>query len=778
MALSIELRSLVHQSVALLGEVIQNELGAKPFLQIESIRKRMTEQRSASPENSLRCLRELFQKLENMDVSEQHSIGQAFTLMLELMNICENAYRSYRLSLRKQSPLDSKNLPQAIIYVLTAHPTEARSPENIAIFHQIQNLLVEVLHGSDSGKEVRFSTNQRQDLFHFLKVAWKVSIVRKRSPKVKDEAEHIYSLLFRDGILFSLLEAGEGKVPFYIRSWVGGDKDGHPGVDEKVLLQSLSLSRQMLLRLFQSQIKKVRETLELLSEPLLYKKILDVEKKLSPLRRLRPGDARRLDQLRKSLYSFREDYKSRIGQYHPELRKLCQVMHAFPGLVVPLELRESSDVLMSKAPQGRTLAIDRMLATIHQLSRGCDPRWYARGMIISMTQSMDHIRAAAEKQKKAFGEIRLPVIPLFEEAVSLAQSAQIMQQMVTDKEIHRASQEHWGSIIEMMVGYSDSSKEAGVLASRLAIADALPKLEKVCKKAGLIPVFFHGSGGSIDRGGGSIEDQTAWWPKEALNRYKVTVQGEMVERSLASPQIAQSQISKIIQSAQAGLRKKSQAVGSKALSDFAQRVSQHYGSQITLPSFLSVVEAATPYSYLSALKIGSRPAKRTAQLTVKGLRAIPWVLCWTQTRVLFQTWWGIGSAWEQTNSKERKALKEAFQTEPVFQSYVKALGFTLAKIEMPVWKMYLEQSHLDPETIESTFKEFKAEFDKAVSFFHEITGQKDFLWFRPWLGESIQLRSPMIHPLNLLQIIAQKRKDMQLLRLTVTGISSGLLTTG
>ena len=329
-----------------------------------------------------------------------------------------------------------------------------------------------------------------------------------------------------------------------------------------------------------------------------------------------------------------------------------------------------------------------------------------------------------------------------------------------------------------MVGYSDSAKEAGVLASRLAISDALPKLEKVCTQAGLIPVFFHGSGGSIDRGGGSIEDQTAWWPKSALRIYKVTIQGEMIERSLATAAIAGSQVDKITRSAANGLTKSPEFKTDFAVKEFAKVISEKYRARITSLEFLKLVEMATPYSYLKILKIGSRPVKRTTQLTVKGLRAIPWVMCWTQTRVLFPTWWGVGSTWSKSSPAQKAALKMAFQKDPVFTSYIKALGFTLAKIELNIWKMYLEKSNLSKSEIESAVTEFQTEFEQTCKCYFEICEQKDLLWFRPWLGESINLRSPMIHPLNLLQIIAKQNKDPHLLRVTTTGISSGMLTTG
>src|SRR5690606_29128167 len=127
----------------------------------------------------------------------------------------------------------------------------------------------------------------------------------------------------------------------------------------------------------------------------------------------------------------------------------------------------------------------------------------------------------------------------------------------------------WDGYLEIMVGYSDSSKENGVLASRRMIAEAMHGLDRLCKARGVTPLFFQGSGGSVDRGGGSIPEQTAWWPSGALRNYKVTLQGEMVERSLATPQITRRQLERIATSA-GGWKKAAQRrlVEKKEVRDF------------------------------------------------------------------------------------------------------------------------------------------------------------------------------------------------------------------
>ncbi len=776
MKLAIELRSVVHESVALLGIVIKRELGSASYAKIESIRQQMAELRESSDESSFKQLNQLSKELSKKSPGHRYEIAHAFTLMIEVMNVSENAYRSYRLTKRNKAPL-TKYKPDSITYVLTAHPTEARSPQNIAIFQQIQDLLIKVLKNTEPGKKVTFDSSQKSDLLHLLEVAWRMSVVRKRSPKVKDEATALYGQVFRDEILFALMDANDRNIPFRLHSWIGGDKDGHPGVDEKVLMQSLTISRGQILKLVLRLLHEVRATLDLLSishlEQLLSKNIAV----LKSCRTLKAGDIKKVEIVRLQFFKLKSAYEKNFGELHPALRRIEQLFELFPALVIPMELREASDVIMAVPPK-KGFPIDRMLQTIASLSKGSDPRFYARSFIISMCESALHMRTAALKQKAVFGEVRLPVVPLFEEASSLAESDQIMAQVFQDPLLKNAIHQFWESKVEMMVGYSDSSKEAGVLPSRLAIAEALPRLEKMCRKFHFTPVFFHGSGGSVDRGGGPIDNQTAWWPKSGVANYKATVQGEMVERWLASPMIAKRQLEKIALSSSAVLRKKFSALHDPSLDAFAEKITKAYRAKITAADFLQVVAGATPYSYMNYLKIGSRPAKRTQELTVKGLRAIPWILCWTQTRLLFPIWWGVGSAWTMSSPQEKKILQKAFHSEEVFASYVKALDFTLAKVEISVFKTYLSQSRLPAQLIETFSREVDEEFQKTLIFCKAMTGSKELLRSKRWLQESIQLRAPMIHPLNLLQIIAQKNREIDLLRLTVTGISSGMMSTG
>ena len=759
---------MVKWSVTILGNVIEEELGKKAFQRIEKVRRRMASIRDAEPKSVSRELNKTYLELKKLKKTERMDFAKSYTFMLELMNVCENSYRTYRLKHRKKNK--TVKGAEAIFYVLTAHPTEARAPQNISIFHEIQKELIQVYERGFEGADERLRA--------LLEIAWKIEIVRLRKPRVQDEAEHIYSILLRDANLSVLLDIGRSNVPVYVRSWVGGDKDGHPGVDEVTLGDSLQLSREMLHDYAKRQLQELRKLTAPLGSVDFDSQCSQLLHDITSIKELLIGDAKKVKEIHRRMSKLCSYYLSKLAKSAPKpLARLEQLFKIFPGLVVPLELREDSAILMSD-PSGDSLAIGRMLKRIGDYSKGEDPCWYARGMIISMAQSVEHIRVTAKMIRRQVGNSKIPVVPLFEQKEALDSGAAILTELLKDKKVKKIVKKLWGGKVEVMVGYSDSAKESGVIASRLAILDALVSIDKACKKANVIPVFFHGSGGSVDRGGGAIRDQMAGWPRSALRIYKATVQGEMVERTFASPEILESQLTQISENTNSKTREIFSRAKNPTLEKFAMKVRGFYQKKITAPDFLRMVELATPYSYLSALKIGSRPTKRTGTLSVAGLRAIPWVLCWTQTRVLFQTWWGTGSAWNEMDTRERGELKKAFQTHPVFRSYIHALGFTLAKIELPIWEFYLQRSALNEKEKVYFTQSFRKEILATRKFFEEVTGKKDLLWYRPWLGESIELRASMIHPLNLLEILAQKDNDLPLLRISVTGIASGMLTTG
>lgn len=773
-----ELTALVDWSVTELGRVIESELGQKSFLRIEKLRQFVKSREC----QQVAGLQKVKRDLEKLSRKEQWEIAHAFALMLELINSCEFAYRAKSLE-AAEGHEDSRVPYGRIIHVMTAHPTESRNPKIVFYFKRIQDLLISQLKKS--------SEDHRSELFLLLKLVWRLPMSKQRKPSVKDEAEYIYNLILQDEIIEVYLSKKAQGLPFYIRTWVGGDKDGHPGVDEKTMLASLELSRSFILKWLQRQISSFIADLEPVAKTStaegrsLRKLLLQTRRldKLFPsLRKLNAGDDQKVEELKRVVVALSQDYQKILKTDSAKLKRLLSFFQIFPGLVVPLELREDSSLVQEavKKRQDRP-AIVRMLCALNLISPRLNPRFYVRGFVLSQAESEKDILAGTTLVKRCLKGVRLPVVPLFESAHSLENASDIVERFFSLAGQKSMIKKQWAGHFEIMLGYSDSAKESGSLASKVLIQSAVVGLEKKISSHGLIPIFFHGSGGSVERGGGSIQDQTAWWPASALATAKVTVQGEMIYRSYSSPAVLKRQLERFESARSLRNQKTSQTerpTDLRQLKKMAMATRARYQDLLREPSFLEVIEQATPYTFLKNLKLGSRPSKRQGAVEIRNLRAIPWVLCWTQTRTLFPTWWGVGSYWEQLTTEEKKKYQGIFKKSSLFASYIRLLGFTLAKMELNIFALYLQSSSLPAELKSETEKRFRREFSLCKKALHEISGESQLLWYRPWLQDSIHLRSPLIHPLSVLQLIALKNNDVPLLRETVTGVASGMLTTG
>ena len=414
-----ELRDLVRETVELLGEVIRREMGEDGFELVEEIRTEMVALRPLNREEAYPILAKRLDALRELSPERRLAVARSFTLMLETMNACENAYRSHRIGERRLEIPDER--PDSIIYVLTAHPTEARSPANIEIFHQLLLQLIPVFRRPS----VALTASEREAVRHSLELAWHASVVREKKPRVVDEADHIFSTLLREETLKTLLAVSRDTAPVYIRSWVGGDKDGHPGVDENTFLESLQKSRSKILDFCRVRLKAVEQDLVRINEKTLLLRLRDVERAIAALRVVESGDGSRVLRVRKMVRTLLMQYTTSMGALHPRLLELKSLFHLFPALVVPLEFRESSDLLMGD-PSGKSLAIMRMLKTLKKVCGVQEPRWYVRGFIISMCSELEHLEMAASFVKKVFGSLKLPVIPLFEQSGALLRSEEII----------------------------------------------------------------------------------------------------------------------------------------------------------------------------------------------------------------------------------------------------------------------------------------------------------------------------------------------------------------
>jgi phosphoenolpyruvate carboxylase len=765
--LSPRLKTLVNEVEALLGEVIAAAEGQALFQSVERVRQLMIRVRDKGPRAGARALEQATRELTDLSPAHQAGVARAYTVYLELVNICENAYRTHRQRkrAREEPGPPSSGRGARVIYVLTAHPTESRSPHNIGLMRRAQGMLVDAL---DAGRPL-----DREGLRHLLHLVWRTGTHPPHKPTVEDEARHLFSLI-DDAILAELLDLHRRDHWVLLRTWVGGDKDGHPGVGPEETDASLNLSRTRLLEFVSRQILPgLGGDVALMPDTRLCSAWTGLQAALRDVARVTIGDGRRLSLLDQALGTFAARYEDSRGVAHPQLERLRRLLVMFPGLVIPLELREERGHFDRDAP------IASMLHYLGDVARGGRVEWYVRSLVVSMTDSARDLHVAQELVNTILGGPYVPVVPLFELPEVLGRASDILSETL-DSGPFCGALEGYDWDMEVMLGYSDTSKRMGVLASRLAIRDAMGAIGSWAEERGLRVLFFHGSGGSVGRGGGRIEERFASWPEGACSIVKETLQGEMVERTLATAEILRSQVEKIAASQSAPPRP---AHVTQFTRDLAAVAQQAFVDAVGDPDFLRLLTRATPYARLGALNIGSRPSKRGGgPQGLESLRAIPWVLCWTQTRYLLHAWIGSGVAWRAAKREGgREALHRALRRDPLLRSYLRLLGFTLAKTAPPIWKVYAQA--LGGEESAPIVRRLEREWRAALELARAATDDGELLSYRPWLRESIHLRGPMIHPLNLLQLSVLRRKRLNktqelLFRETVTGIAAGMLTTG
>ncbi len=379
--------------------------------------------------------------------------------------------------------------------------------------------------------------------------------------------------------------------------------------------------------------------------------------------------------------------------------------------------------------------------------------------------------------------------PLFETIADLRAAPDIMRRYL-DLPLIRQLVEPVG-VQEVMIGYSDSNKDGSYLTSTWELNQASIALAEAARAAGLRLQLFHGRGGAVGRGGGSsFEALLAQPPGTIGGRIRVTEQGEVVANKYADPEIARQSLETLAAGTiLASLRKPAPwelaPPHAKAMDAMANEAMRAYRALIyERPGFADYFFAATPISEIADLNIGSRPTSRQAKRSIEGLRAIPWVFSWAQSRAMLPGWYGFGSAVAKAGVSLDQ-LRELQATWPFFSSMLANMEMVLAKGDMAIAARYAGLVE-DRDLADSVFGEIRAEWDRTTEAVLAISAQGSLLEHNPDLAATIRSRLPYIDPLNHLQIelLGRLRRgdDTEAVRdgihLTINGIAAGLRNTG
>ncbi|MFN9805732.1 MAG: phosphoenolpyruvate carboxylase [Betaproteobacteria bacterium] len=434
--------------------------------------------------------------------------------------------------------------------------------------------------------------------------------------------------------------------------------------------------------------------------------------------------------------------------------------------------------------------------------------------IVSHTEALSDLLEVALLQKEAGlltgNELRrcaLMVVPLFETIDDLQRAPQIMRDLIAHPGLrHLLVQPGPGAsrpLQEVMLGYSDSNKDGGFLASNWSLYQATQKLRDLFEDHGVQLRLFHGRGGSVGRGGGpSFEAILAQPAGSVRGHIRLTEQGEIIQAKYADPRIGRHHLETLVSALlQATLLPEQQGAHAgfeEALHEIAGHAHRAYrGLVYETEGFAEFFFSATPIAEIMALNIGSRPASRKATGRIEDLRAIPWVFSWGQCRLLLPGWYGFGSgidaylaaaASPAARRTRMKLLKDMARSWPFFRMLTSNMEMVLAKSDLSVASRYVRLAS-DPARARAIFATISAEWKLTVKHWLTISGQRALLESNPELARNIKNRLPYLDPLNHLQVELIKRHregrsdggDERIKRgihLTINGISAGLRNTG
>jgi phosphoenolpyruvate carboxylase len=423
--------------------------------------------------------------------------------------------------------------------------------------------------------------------------------------------------------------------------------------------------------------------------------------------------------------------------------------------------------------------------------------------IISMCQSVSDMLEAAILLKEvglldASGDepyAPVGIVPLFETIDDLQRGSAILEAML-DLPRYRAVVNARGESQEVMLGYSDSNKDGGYLAANWALYRAELDLVESARKTGIRLRLFHGRGGTVGRGGGPSYDAILAQPPGAVNgSLRITEQGEVIAAKYAEPRIAHRNLETLLAATLEATLLDVEGLGDAAgpayevLDDLAARAQQAYAELVhDTPGFVEYFKASTPVSEIGALNIGSRPTSRKPTTSISDLRAIPWVLAWSQSRVMLPGWYGTGTAfeaWIGEGEGRLEVLQDLYRRWPFFRTVLSNMAQVLSKADMGLAARYSEL--VDDEALRKrVFDKIVDEHDRTIRMHKLITGHDDLLADNPALARSVFNRFPYLEPLNHLQVELLRRyrsgDDDELVQrgilLTMSGLATALRNSG
>ena len=641
-------------------------------------------------------------------------------------------------------------------------------------------------------------------------------------------------------------------APVRFGSWIGGDRDGNPNVTPEITRKAAWMARWVAADLYIGEIDALRTELSVeTASDELRELVANADE---PYRSLLRGVAARLRATRTYAAARIEDEAGGAASPPPfliaddlaapllvchrslvetgnrviaagRLTDILRRVAAFGVTLAPLDLRQEAGrhaeavAWIARAwdmgPYEDASEDERMAMLVREIGNNsrtladlpldCDP------MPDSVRDVLDAFRIAATLPAGSLGAYVITmasrasdvlavdllqtlagnphpqrVVPLFETAADLQRAGAVIDALLsTSSYLARI-----GGHQEVMVGYSDSAKDAGRFAAAWSLYRAQEDLVAVCRRHDVRLTLFHGRGGSVGRGGGPTHLAIRSQPPGSIDgRLRVTEQGEMIQAKFGLVDIAVRSMEVYTTATLEATLTRAHEPDPEwraAMDRLSERARASYRAVVyENPDFLDYFRSATPEPELGAIRIGSRPARRAGGSAIASLRAIPWQFAWTQTRLLLPSWLGIEDAFaDSTALGGDRLLKTMYEGWPFFQSTLDLIEMALAKADARIAAEY--DRRLVPAPLQPLGRELRARLARATAGVLAITGHREPVETTPVLRRSIDVRNPYVDPINLVQIelltrLRRSHDAPELLRafaVTVSGVAAGMRNTG
>jgi phosphoenolpyruvate carboxylase len=654
--------------------------------------------------------------------------------------------------------------------------------------------------------------------------------------EIVESFREVYSLDLDENALPNLVHFG---------SWIGGDRDGNPLVTPDHIRGALAMARALILREYLHDVESLSDRLSssrrqiAVSEDLLerlqhyertiagvhlawgphnttesYRRFLSymfhkLQQSREPVSA--PAayrDAREFeDDLLRVQTSLRSNRGERLSRTYVD--SLLRKVRTFGFHLHTLDIRQHARLhaqavqelgpdLVGEAHSAETRELLDTFRAIAQLKRTY-PAHSIRQYVISGAESEDDVMAvirlakAAKVQVAASGDDPgLMPVPLFESIDSLRAAGNVMRRL-WNRPDYQLLLDSWGRWQEVMLGYSDSNKDGGMLTSTWELYKAHRDLYRAAQEHGVKLRLFHGRGGTVGRGGGPTHAAILAQPPGCFSgQIRITEQGEVLNWKYADPVLAEWNLELMIAASLEALTRHQEQPPlrwEEAIEEMSQEAYRVYRSEIAdNPDVLEYFEQATPVNELDTARIGSRPSRRAKGRRLEDLRAIPWVFGWMQSRHAVPAWFGVGHALQQfakSGPGHEQLLRQIARGFPVFSELLRNVELGMAKADLGIARDYsglVKNAALRKRV----FSMLEEEFLRSRRMILRVTGQRELLGRNRVLARSIRLRNPYVDPMSLIQVELLRRKQQGEQRSeldyplggTINGIAAGLHNTG